>query len=207
MVRPLLAVAIACASLAACSVPSPRPGTDEPTTASPSVSAVPVTVADEASGISFGLPAGWTRWQPNGHSPMTDGPLIYLSTDPLLPACAVAPSNSPNPPDARGRACDAPVASLRENGVFVSWVTSRTLERLPSEGEAIAINGSTGRLEVERPGSCGAIGADETIAVLVPIGQPTPLSNIAVVACLRGPDLATAEAHLRAMLASVTIAP
>jgi hypothetical protein len=49
------------------------------------------------------------------------------------------------------------------------------------------------------------IGADETISVWVPIGQPTPLSNVWVVACLRGSDLGTAEAQLRAMLASAVL--
>ena len=67
------------------------------------------------------------------------------------------------------------------------------------------MNGDKARLQIARPGTCRAIGADETISVLVPIGQPNPWSNIAVVGCLRGPDLATAEAQVRAMLASATV--
>lgn len=38
--------------------------------------------------------------------------------------------------------------------------------------------------------------------LLLPIGQPTPLSNIGLIACLRGPDLTSAEARVKAMLAS-----
>jgi hypothetical protein len=60
---------------------------------------------------------------------------------------------------------------------------------------------------MERPGSCGQIGADETVTVAIPIGQPTPLSNISVYACLRGPELSSAEAEVKAMLRSATFAP
>ena len=170
--------------------------------ASPSAAAV---VTDTANGISFDRPASWTRWLPNAHDPINDGPLIYLSTDPLLPTCATTPQGSPNPADSRGRACDWPLAELAPNGVLVTWLTTRILAPLPSAGEAVEVNGATGRLEIEKPGSCSAVGADETLDVLVPIGQPKPWSNIAMVACLRGPDLAAGEAQVRAMLASATV--
>ena len=67
------------------------------------------------------------------------------------------------------------------------------------------MNGGITRLRIERPGSCAKVGADETISLFVPIGQPTPLSNVAVVACLRGPELAAAEAQVRAMLVSAGV--
>jgi len=152
-------------------------------------------------------PASWTRWLPNAHNPINDGPLIYLSTDPLLPTCATTPQATPNPADARGRACDWPLVNLDPNGVLVTWLTTRILVPLPSAGEPVEVNGETGRLQVEKPGSCAAVGADETLDLLVPIGQPKPWSNIAVVACLRGPDLAGAEAKVRAMLASAKVSP
>jgi len=136
---------------------------------------------------------------------MNDGPLIYLSTDPLLPTCATTPRAKPNPADAGGRACDWPLGELAPNGVLVTWLTTRILAPLPSAGKAVEVNGATGRLEIEEPGSCSAVGADETLDVLVPIGQPRPWSNIAMVACLRGPDLAAAETQVRAMLASATV--
>ena len=102
-------------------------------------------------------------------------------------------------------ACAWPLRSLSPNGVLVSWVNGRTLAPLPTSGEVLSMNGDSTRLQIERPGACQAIGADETFSVLVPIGQPTPLSNVAVVGCLRRPDLATAEAQVRAMLASATV--
>jgi hypothetical protein len=179
--------------------PSAPPGA---TSASRSVTAV---VAESVNGISFDRPATWARWQPNQHNPTNDGPLVYLSTDPLLPSCATAPNATANPSDAQGRACEWPLESLAPNGVLVSWVTTRILEPLPTAGEEFVVNGARARVQIERPGACGTVGAEETMSVLVPIGQPTPLSNVAVFACLRGPDLVSAEAQFRAMLASARI--
>ena len=179
--------------------PSAPPGA---TSASRSVTAV---VAESVNGISFDRPGTWARSQPNQHNPTNDGPLVYLSTDPLLPSCATAPDATANPSDAQGRACDWPLESLAPNGVLVSWVTTRILQPLPTAGEEFVVNGARARLQIERPGACGTVGAEETMSVLVPIGQPTPLSNVAVFACLRGPDLASAEAQFRAMLASARI--
>lgn len=92
------------------------------------------TVSDAANGITFVHPAAWVRWQPNAHDPINDGPLIYLSTDPLLATCATMPLQSPNPPDARGEACDWPLRSLAPEGVFVDWYTTRILGPSPTSG-------------------------------------------------------------------------
>jgi len=182
--------------------------TTAPATAATPISPAPLSlVQDAAHGISFEHPSTWILWQPNDHNPINDGPLIYLTTEALLPECAVAPFATPHPPDAQGRACDWPLASIAPNGVLVTWLTTRLLEPLPTAGESVAVNATHGRLEIERPGGCAAIGADETLVILVPIGQPTPLSNIAMVACLHGPDLATGEAQVRAMLASTRVGP
>lgn len=209
--RSLFLIAVAAGTLTACAaIPGPTPTQPAPANPtsqpSPSVS-TQENVRDGIGWIAFQRPAAWKRWQPNGHDPINDGPLIYLSTESLLPTCAKLPGATPNPPDSRGAACDAPLSSLSANAVLVTWSTTRILQRLPTTGEPIAMNGSSARLRIERPGSCAAIRGDETIAVLVPIGQPTPLSNIAVVACLRGPDVATSEAQVRAMFTSATVAP
>lgn len=205
-----LLLALAGAWLVACA-PAPTTTPTEallqqgsPTDAPSNSPSVATTEADFANGISFERPAHWMRWQPNQHDPINDGPLVYLSTDPLLPACATAPNATANPPDAQGRACAWPLTSLSANGVFVNWLTTRILAPRPRVGEVIAMNGESARLQTERPGSCAKIGADETISVWVPSRQST-LSNLWVVACLRGPDLATGEAQLRAMLASAVL--
>ena len=197
------AMAVACSaatrSPSASAAPAPSP------TLPPASPSAALVVTDTANGISFDRPASWTRWLPNAHDAINDGPLIYLSTNPLVPTCATTQQASPNPADSRGRACDWPLAELAPNGVLVTWLTTRILAPLPSTGDAVDVNGATGRLEIEKPGSCSAVGADETLDVLVPIGQPKPWSNIAMVACLRGPDLAGAEAQVRAMLASASV--
>ena len=200
---PLLSL-LAAAAIACSPAPTVSPSASPVPTPSPTAAAV---TTDTANGISFARPASWTRWLPNAHDPINDGPLIYLSTDPLLPTCATTPRATPNPADARGRACDWPLGELASNGVLVTWLTTRILVPLPSAGDAVEVNGATGRLQIEKPGSCAAVGADETLDILVPIGQPKPWSNIAAVACLRGPDLAAAEAKVRAMLASAKVSP
>jgi hypothetical protein len=197
-----LFAASGCASVP--SAPQPAPATSAASPPSPSS---PTAVRESVSGISFERPADWTRWQPNQHSPMNDGPLIYLSTDPLLHACASTPAAAPNPADGQGRACVWPITELGSNGVLVIWLTTRVLQPLPSTGETIEVDGATAHLQITKPGGCGAMKADETIDVLVPIGQPTPISNIAVVACLRGPDLAAGESEVRSMLRSATVSP
>ena len=209
----LLAAAAVCAW--SCAAPAPTP-TSAPTgaiaapPAAPSASPPPATpsaepvVLETFSGGSFERPAGWASWTPNRHAPWLAGPVLYLSTDPLLPACATSPGASPNPPDAGGMACPWPLVSLSPGGVLVDWYAARILRPQPSAGEAVQVNGEAARLQVERPGRCAAIGGDETMSVLVPIGLNGRWSNVAVDACLRGPGLAASEAQVRAMLASVT---
>src|SRR5689334_4529550 len=128
----LLAVLVgACAA-----TPSPEPTNRAPSEPNQSASA-PVEVSeppstsavvhDGASGVTFDRPGSWDVWRPNDHSPMTGGPLVYVSTEPLLPACAVAPSASPNPPDANGSACSWPLDELPPGGVLATWMNSRIL--------------------------------------------------------------------------------
>lgn len=194
--------------LMACSVnPSPHPTVTASASAAPSSSQVASTVMDAVAGLTFERPNTWIPWQPNLHAPITDGPLLYLSTEPLQAGCAVAMGANPNPPDGGGQACEWPLSTLPADGVFVEWINGRILTQLPTTGEAVAMNGSTARIQTERPGSCAAMGADETMVVLVPTSVSTTMSNLAVVACLRGPDLAASEAQVRAMLTSATETP
>jgi hypothetical protein len=167
----------------------------------------PSTVRSAASGWVFEHPATWKLWQPNTFSRMNDGPLFYLMTDEPMPTCAVAPEASANPPDAQGRACDWPVASLSPNAVLVELTSTRILEPLPTTGDEIPMNGGTARPQVDQPGPCAAIGADETISVLVPLPRERPAdeSNLEVIACLRGPDLAIAATQFQAFLRTATV--
>lgn len=222
MIRSLcfLVVAALVAALSACSpaptaptaapISSPTPSSPPSAPASaPDVSPTPeetsATVADTVGGLTFERPASWAVWQPNRHVPWIGGPMLYLSTDPLLLACAVAPSASPNPPDGRGSACAWPLRELKPGGVLVTWWTSRILRPLPTAGTVVETNGARARWSAASPGECSAIGADETVTVWVPIGQPSPLSNVAFTACLRGPGLEASQAAVRALLASARL--
>lgn len=203
------AAAFALGLLVGCTV-SPEPTKlPTPTTAATASSSASVgLIADSANGFSFDRPLNWQRWQPNQHDPATSGPLLYLSTDDLLPNCAAAPGASPNPPDGQGYACTWPLRELERDSVLVVVYTTRILVPLPtSGGNQIHVNGASAQLQIAKPGGCGAIGADETLDVMLPIGQPTPLSNIGLMACLRGPNLALSEAQVGAMLASLKLAP
>ena len=144
----LIACAIAGAGCGQVTDGSPATSSpDSVPTPSPSTASSP----ESADGISFERPAEWTRWQPNQHNPVNDGPLIYLSTDRLLPSCATTPDATPNPASAEGRACDWPLAELGPNGVLVTWLTTRILQSL------------AGRRRARRGERCdGALAGDET---------------------------------------------
>jgi hypothetical protein len=184
------------------SMPSCGIATTDPRTI-PATPPLAGLITDSGMGFTFERPRSWQPWQPNEHDAMTSGPLLYLSTDDLLPSCAVAPDATPNPPDEQGDACTWPLTDLQPGGVLVTGYTTRLLVPLPtSGGKQIEVGGVSAQLTRAKPGECGAIGADETLDVMLPIGQPTSLSNIGVMACLRGPNLTLAESQLEAMLAS-----
>jgi hypothetical protein len=155
--------------------------------------------------MTFVRPSNWQRWQPNDHDPMTSGPLLYLSTDPLLPDCAVGPDEPPNPPDANGFACQWPLGELEAGGVLVTAYTSRLMEPMPTEGQPITINGEAAHLVVETPGACGEVGADVTVYAAVPMGQRQPVSNIAMIVCLRAPTLELTRSQAEAFLETVLL--
>jgi hypothetical protein len=91
--------------------------------------------------------------------------------------------------------------------VLATWINNRILVPLPTAGPVVQTNGAEARWEVSKPGDCSAVGGDETIRVAVPIGQPSPLTNVAFVACLSGPDLAASEAAVRGLVESMRFKP
>ena len=163
-------------------------------------------ITETAHGFTFSHPTNWTLLIPNEHSPMEGGPLVYLSTDDLQSSCFGLPGASPQLPDAHGYACSWPLTSLQPGSILITIYTTRLLAPLSSAGSAsIQINGQAAVVVTTSPGLCRAIGGDESIDVLIPISQPTPLSNLGVEACLREPDLLAAEAQVRTFLSSLTV--
>lgn len=103
--------------------------------------------------------------------------------------------------------CDRlPPIVLPPGGIVIRIDTARSLlgpsslVTPPPDGEDLQVNGYRTTLVRVAGGACAAIGADETITILVPtlgdwIGRTT------VLACMRGPGLAELEAEVRAFVA------
>jgi hypothetical protein len=70
------------------------------------------------------------------------------------------------------------------------------------KGTTTTIGGRPAKRNVQRPGECSAIGADETVAVA--IQGPGAANWTQFTGCLRGPDLATGEHEIDSLLASTT---
>jgi hypothetical protein len=156
-------------------------------------------IHDGLDGIGFVRPVDWILWRPNDRDPLVGGPVVYLSTAPLKSECAVSRSETPHAMDS-GADCSWPLDRLPPGGVFIEWVWDRLLQKMPTKGAPISMAAGATVLVTDRPGFCSAIGGDETVSVAIPMGQPTRLSNRSVIACLRGPDLAAAEARVHALI-------
>lgn len=179
---------------------SPKNGIASPT--APVSSAPSGVVTDTAGGWTFERPTSWTSWQPNAFSPINDGPLLYLANFPVLPDCATSWQASPNPAGSDGRACELPFVALPAGGVFVQFYSGRILQPMPSGGPPIEFDGDATRIDVQRPGQCGAVTADEVLTVAIPYRGAPGMTNTRVVACINGPDVGGSEQAVRNFLAS-----
>jgi hypothetical protein len=201
-------VLLSVTALAACSpAPSPPHDTEAPTSLASSTpsaqsepnktaSATPTTDATPSASVSL----AWEEWQPLVVIAGTAGAMSYLTTVPLDPACAAPMSASSGTPASAGRQCRRPLASLPEHSVLVTRYTTRLLWPIPSAGAPFVVAGLPSRLQVEAPGTCADLHADETMDSWQQSGGKG-LSNIVLEACLKGPDLPELEAAARAMLA------
>lgn len=178
-------LAIGCAT-------QPRPIPDSP------AAWTPTSGPTSANSPSFRV---LTRWQPTAVDPMQGGPRFYLSTDPLAAECATQVDAGAGPVPPVGRTfCDWPLEELPANGLLILVVSTRVLRPMPTAGDPMEIKGETVRMTASRPGRCSEIGADGTISFLLPMppqAHPRDQSNLAVLACLRGPSLAELESQLR----------
>ena len=97
-----------------------------------------------------------------------------------------------------------PIAKLPQNGVLVGSIPLRALTPQPTSSAwaTIAADGGTFPALREAPGPCGAIGADETLSAIAPAAT-NQSGDEEMLACVRGPDLASGEATVKTILASV----
>jgi hypothetical protein len=152
------------------------------------------TLADFRNGfVEFQYPTDWTAAEPDTTQQLHFHPMVYLSPQPTGDPCHV---------DGTVTACGWPVKRVRPGGVLVVWENRGypgwSLASMP--GTPIRVGGRPARRLVSTPGSCGSIGADETVEVS--IARPLSGNYTAVTACLRKPDVAARETELAAVLAS-----
>ena len=68
----------------------------------------------------------------------------------------------------------------------------------------MTVGGHRAKIQIEHPGTCARMGGVESVAVI--IERPSVPDNWwGIDACIGGPDVATAEHQLQAMLATVTL--
>jgi hypothetical protein len=143
--------------------------------------------------LVFGYPAGWKPFVFDISGTLHFAPMVYVSSQPAHSPCHTAASVT---------TCGWPLDRLRPGGALVVWENRgapgwslRSMSGTPTR-----IGGRRAKRTVTKPGACGAIGADETIAV--EIERPLPDNWTAFTACLKGPGLAAGERAVDALLAS-----
>jgi len=142
------------------------------------------TVTEQLAGLRVTHPAAWASVA--GPGPVAGGGLVpqfYLTNTPLDVTCPPPPSGD------LFEGCPAPISKLPVDGVLVTISDAGgLLEQLPPEV-------TSGPPTDDWPGPCRSIGGERQVVSV--------LDGVVVSACLRGPDLDTAEAAVRAMIASL----
>jgi hypothetical protein len=143
--------------------------------------------------LVFGYPAGWKPFVFDVTGTLHFSPMVYVSSQPAHSPCHTAASVT---------TCGWPLKRLRPGGALVVWENRGApgWSLRSTSGTAVRIGGRRAKRTVTKPGPCGAIGADETIAV--EIERPLPDNWTSFTACLRGPGLAEGERAVDAVLAS-----
>jgi hypothetical protein len=176
----------------------------KPTTPAPSKTSVTAPHAVAAVfrpyDLSFHHPSAWREQDFDVPAATMSSVVTYLSTMKLHDPCTITT-------DATGTTseCGYPIARLADGAVLVIWETVATLKAgggpdVPHPNTTIS--GEPARVDRTQPGTCSDIGATETIVATI----TRPTGNVfEMTACLRGPNLASAEAQVNAMLRSVQI--
>ena len=184
--RLLTAVAAASATVAlasACGGGSGAPGSD---------ASSPATFTN--SYLSFRYPTTWSTYPFKWSGELHFHPMLYVSTQPVRNPCRT---------QSQTVVCGWPVDELDPGGILI------TLENRgapgwslgDAAGKAFRVGGRPARRNVDRPGSCGAIGGEETVDV--DVASPQPGNWTELLACLRGPRLGSNEHRVDALLRSV----
>jgi len=148
-------------------------------------------------GLAFDYPATWRAQWWDYHSSFTFL-ITYLSPLTLHDPCTRTSSST---------SCSQPLAALPAGGVLVTWQNvgiPRPLGAPEIENPNTTIDGQASRVTTERPGDCSLVDADETVTA--DISRPGG-NHFEMIACLRQPGVASDEALIHLMLASVRVTP
>jgi hypothetical protein len=147
--------------------------------------------------VTFRYPTSWSTTV-RREKVLHFDPMVYLGTE----QARRDPCKTSKTPLGTTTVCGWPVSRLSPNGVLVKWENRGfpgvNLGRFP--GKTTLIGGRAARVSVQRPGTCGQIGADETISIAV--SRPLQSNWTQIDACLRGPKLAPLERQVQALLGS-----
>jgi hypothetical protein len=155
------------------------------------------TRAFRAEGISFRYPTAWHVSPPAWRWSASFSRLVtYLSVGKLHDPCAHTETTT---------TCSTPIAVLAPGNVLVTWTRGSLptwrLARQP--GRATTLAGRPARVQIARPGACGALGASETVTAQIAVGPRG--DSLQMQACLRGANAALNERRALAMLASLRL--
>jgi len=146
-------------------------------------------------GLSFRYPASWRPYNYRC-APHFVIPIVYLSNERLRPPCTHHGSVT------KGR---APVDQLGPGGVLVTWsiVGSLSWTLKAARGTPLEVDGFRAKLlRGEYP--CGHIpGAD--LGLVLRVQSDVPHNFYELRACIAGPDSASTEAEVRAMISSTKL--
>jgi photosystem II stability/assembly factor-like uncharacterized protein len=148
--------------------------------------------------LHFSYPSAW-RPQKYADESSFAQLVTYLSPQNLHDPCTrTAGTNAGGP--TLSITCGWPTDALPPGGVLLAWwekgFPGWQLSQAP--GDVTVIGGLPAKIDVARPGDCKAIGADETLTATIAI--PPKANYYQLVACLRVPNVSSAESQVRALL-------
>ena len=161
------------------STPVASPASTPATTPSPSPTAALIT--EQVGLLTVTHPVAWRVVAGPMTVPNRPVPLFYLSDAPL----AVGPCPTPDPKSGEFQGCPDPLSALPAGGVLVTVAPNLGLPAMNPPQVSVQV----------ADGPCRALGGAAQMWSVV--------GGAVVTACLRGPDLATREAEVRGVIASL----
>lgn len=152
--------------------------------------------------VAANAPAGWLSYETKLPIFIPYGGPIFLANQPFPDPCAGSTQQNVQ--------CIGfpPPVPLEPGGVTVGFIYQRQMMDVAfpapaGPGDVIVLNGFRTKIVRDVPGTCGSVGAEETVTILIP-SLADWTGRTTVEACLRGPDLAGNEAKLLQMVQAAT---